>query len=820
MPSSGRRNFCFMKRSPQKKSWTPEKRINRTLDSPDPSSDSPIEFEHGAFSPIRALESLSTDGTIYSGQISNQPRIISSTEGASNCLDKELLSYLDATLLQAYMRHVSDSDATIELGKIQLFNHQIDAIDGVLRERCSNVCIATSTSSGKSLAFNIPVLSELIKSQGEKTALYIYPTKALTQDQKRVIDAVLTRRRESISELSAYNLNTGILDGDVKVGADRREVMESCSLILTNPDMLHVSILPNHKQFASFLSRLEFVVLDEAHSYNGAFGSHVSSVLRRLRRVVKHYRKNPRGLYEGIQFISCSATIGNPAEHVSNLVGIDCDKLVEKDGSPSGERVLTVWNSHSGEFVKDIVSIVAKFLSSGVRFICFCKNRNMIELILKQSVERLRSCRKEALIDKIVSYRAGYSPEDRRSLEQRIFNGEVYGVIATSALELGLDIGSLDVSISCGFPGSVHSLWQQWGRAGRGSRPSLCLVILREEDVLDSWLGQDADGRLLQLEPEDAIIQVNNPTIVKSHLICSDIELRFKNAEEWRTTRELFWPDTDLAVVEAAKKEAPFVNKVKFSIRNIESRKIQVKLDNFTIDEYDLSKAFLYIYPGAVHFVQGVEYKIVDLSISANMATAVKAHSEYLTRPDDRTSITPAVPSCDSNGPLHRGRVDISTKVVGFYKINRKPPHELVPGGYEDLELPTIKFATNAVWFDPQGVDVAGLHGAAHAIFSASCQKLLLSSVSDIKCDCSCSRGILIYDVQIGCLGAAEAIYKRIHEILRIASDSVETCPCSNGCPKCILLYRCGNNNEGIDKSVTRSALHSIRHSLESTRTR
>ena len=808
----------LMKQSPQKKSWTPPSKRAR------PGSDSPDQGESlnqvpGEFSPVAALESLSMDGGIYLGQISNQPRIISSTEGVMCRLDDALLAQIDHKLLLAYISHVTDNPVGGDVADIQLFSHQIEAIKAVLVELCWNVCISTSTSSGKSLAFNISVLSELIKSEGTKTALYIYPTKALTQDQKRVIDAVLSRRRDSISNIASFNLLTGIMDGDVKAGPERREIMESCNLILTNPDMLHFSILPHHKQFASFLSRLQYVILDEAHSYNGAFGSHVSSVLRRLRRIVKHYRKgcDTRGPFEGIQFISCSATIGNPAEHVSNLVGIDCDKLIDSDGSPSGERVLTIWNSRSGDFTKDTVSILTKFIMNGVRFIAFCKNRFMIEHVLKNCIEKLKSTngKDKMLENKIVSYRAGYSAEDRRALERRIFNGEVYGVIATSALELGMDIGSLDVAVSCGFPGSIHSLWQQWGRAGRGSRPSLCMLILREEDVLESWLGQDADQRLLQVEPEDAVIQVNNPTIVKSHLICADIELRFRDVKDWEDSRTTFWPETDTAVLSAAKKEAPFVDKVQFSIRNTQGRKIIVKLDSATIDEFDLSKAFFYIYPGAVHFVQGVEYKIVDLSISANMATAVKAHSEYLTHPDDRTDIVPTVPSVETRGPVHRGRVDISTKVVGFYKVNRKSPHELIPGGYEELELPTIKFATNAVWVKPYtGLD-AGLHGASHALLSAACQRLLLSSVSDIKCDCPCTRGILIYDVQTGGLGAAEAIFKRMHEIIRIAIQLASACSCIEGCLKCLLLSRCGINNEGIDKPATIALLETILTSLD-----
>lgn len=486
--------FFMLKRrvsSPLKPSSTPKKiRSSQFQQDTAPSTDVPTSG-----SPQEALESLTTDPSIYKGNVCNMPRKIEGRPQSVRDLSLVARKMVDHDLLMAYgtsiLTDVDDSEA-----EFKLYSHQADAIEAILLNKALNVCISTSTSSGKSLAFNICVISRLLSEPGT-TALYLYPTKALTQDQKRVIDSVLRKRSELRGVMGETPpVTAGILDGDVVEMADRIRISQESNLILSNPDMLHFSILPNHRKFSKFLSGIRFVVIDEAHCYNGVFGSHVSSIIRRLRRVLAHYSPNVE-----VQFISCSATIGNPEEHVGRLIGTPCDKLVCEDGSPSGERILALWNSRQGESISDVVSILSKFVTLGVRFICFCKNRFLIELILKSVVERLKKNKnQESLASKIVAYRAGYSAEERRRLEQQIFSGQVLGVVATSALELGMDIGCLDVGITFGYPGSIHSLWQQWGRAGRGMHPCLCMLICREEDVVDSWICQD-DSKLLEQPP-------------------------------------------------------------------------------------------------------------------------------------------------------------------------------------------------------------------------------------------------------------------------------------------------------------------------------
>jgi len=818
--------------SPFKKSGTPQ-RPSRDSQPPPPFDDdtSPGPLR----SPQEILELLTMDEKIYKGNINNVPRLIGARPPVFTELPDSSMRKIDPYLLRAYSDHLSrtrdddDSFPTLSSASLKLFSHQVEAINSIFDPQFRNICISTSTSSGKSLAFNLPIMSELINSSNA-TALYLYPTKALTQDQKRVIDTVLSKRNElmAVASLRTPNdgpvgttVNCGIVDGDVKDLKDRVELMSQCNLVLSNPDMLHYAILPNNRKFSTFLKNLKYVVIDEAHCYDGAFGSHVASVIRRLRRIVD----KESGTIGQVKFVTCSATIGNPREHVSRLVGIKCDVLVHNDGSPTGDRLLTVWNSHQGQSIGDTISIVTKLAYEKVRFICFCKNRFLMELVLKRTSEELKSLGNEATSDRVVAYRAGYTPEDRRRIEERIFSNQVFGVIATSALELGMDIGSLDVAISMGYPGSIHSLWQQWGRAGRSCRPSLCMLLCREEDVVDAWIAQDSD-RLLEEGPEDAVLQTNNPNIVKNHLICSDLELRFVDDTDWDLAKQIYWSagdEVDDRVFAAAKKEAPFVKKKSFSIRNIETRRIIVNFENQKIDEMDIAQAFFYVHPGAVHHIQGTEYRVVDLSLKTNTATVVKAAHSYFTRTSDMTTVTPVMPVVETVGEfMNRGRVDVALKVKGFYRLNKKPPHDLIDGGYEALELPSIKFATCAFWvnLDKLGIDpaltVAAAHGASHAIFYSACQRLLLSKQSDIKCDCQIqNNALMIYDSQNGGLGISDMIFKRIGSLVHIAIGRLERCPCLEGCIKCIFLSSCSESNQDLNKGSTFEFLRQLQDKLD-----
>jgi DEAD/DEAH box helicase domain-containing protein len=812
--------------SPFKQSGTPKHVRGEPADVSEEASDSCDEYVMR--DPQEILELLTTDPNLYKGNISCVPRRIPARPAEYSGLSPQVASELDPFLVRAYAAHLGNSGGENNSPDIPLFIHQCEAIEAILSSKFQNICIATSTSSGKSLAFNLPILSKILRQ--DFTALYLYPTKALTQDQKRVIDSIVVRRNELVllqdPVHSTQSIECAIVDGDVKETKERAELMSSCNLILSNPDMLHHSIIPNHRKYSKYFSRLKFIVIDEAHCYDGAFGSHVASVVRRLRRVCDHYRQCSDDLP---LFISCSATIGNPQEHVSRLVGVECDKLITTDGSPTGDRILTVWNSKMTSSIPDTVSIVAKFLVSKIRFICFCKNRFLIELILKNVVERLKKdmgdVRGGRIGERIVAYRAGYSPEDRRKLESRIFSGEVLGVVATSALELGMDIGSLDVAISMGYPGSIHSLWQQWGRAGRSCRPSLCMLLCREEDVVDAWISQDSD-RLLEESPEDAVLQTNNPSIVKNHLICSDLELRFMTDADWDTAKAVYWgrDEVDEKVFVAAKKESPFVKKKSFSIRNIETRRISVMFENQKIDDLDIAQAFFYVHPGAVHNIQGVEYRVVDLSLPTNTATVVKASHSFFTRPSDSTTVTPVVPVVQSKGGfLHRGRVDVALKVKGFYRMSKKPPHELIDGGYEALELPAIKYATCAVWIDlaKVGIDpllsVSAAHGASHAIFYSACQRLLLSKQSDIKCDCqNQNNSIMIFDSQNGGLGISDMIFNRLASLIHIAIGRITKCQCSEGCIKCLFLSSCSEGNRELRKTETIEFLNQLMEKVDS----
>ncbi|HWJ44207.1 MAG TPA: DEAD/DEAH box helicase [Gaiellaceae bacterium] len=390
-----------------------------------------------------------------------------------------------------------------------LYAHQRDAWD--VAARGEHLILATGTASGKSLAFNLPVLDAIAREPKER-ALYLYPTKALAQDQAR-----------ALGELRAPNVRAAIYDGDTP-GERRRQIRRWANVILTNPDMLHVGVLPHHDRWADVLHNLRYIVIDEAHVYRGVFGSHVGNVLRRLRRLAGVYDASP-------QLLFASATIANPAELATSLGGVEAT-VVERDGAPRAERTIALWNPElldaelglRASPLGEASRLMAGLVSRGLRTICFAKSRRAAELIHKFTVDRVDS----ATGKRLAPYRAGYTPGQRRDIERRLVEGELLGVSATDALELGIDIGLLDCAISVGFPGTVASLRQQWGRAGR--RGHGLAVLIASEDALDQYFVREPET-LLDRRVEAAILDHTNPRVLDGHVRAAAFEAPVDDAD-------------------------------------------------------------------------------------------------------------------------------------------------------------------------------------------------------------------------------------------------------------------------------------------------
>src|SRR5688572_23953278 len=403
----------------------------------------------------------------------------------------------------------------------RLYVHQAEAVD--LARSGANVAVATGTASGKSLGYHLPILERLLLEPGA-TALYLFPTKALAQDQLRG----LLRFAES-SPVLARALTTGTYDGDTP-GEARRKLRERANAFLTNPDMLHQGILPYHSRWSRVFSNLRYVVVDEMHTYRGIFGSHVANVLRRLKRVARHYGAEPR-------FLLSSATIRNPGELAESLIG-EPVRVVDQDGAPRGPKLFAFWNPrHAGSESSGMRAstsveaerILVNLIRRNVASIAFTRSRVAAELIYRYAREQLDEG-SGALADRLSPYRGGYLPEERRAIERRLFDGDLLGVISTNALELGIDVGSLDAAVLVGFPNTIASTWQQAGRAGRSHAPSMAVVVAYD-DPIDQYLMRHPEYFFAQT-PENAVLDPENPYVLASHLACAAYELPLSREDE------------------------------------------------------------------------------------------------------------------------------------------------------------------------------------------------------------------------------------------------------------------------------------------------
>jgi DEAD/DEAH box helicase domain-containing protein len=697
-------------------------------------------------------------------------------------------------------------------GVERLFAHQAQAIDAA-REG-GDVVVATGTASGKTLCYNVPVL-EAILQDSHARALYLFPTKALAQDQLRSLGQL-------VNGLDGSRIQFGTYDGDTQY-ALRNKLRKSAHIILTNPDMLSVGILPNHGLWANVLANLRYVVIDEAHIYRGVFGSQVACVLRRLRRICEFYHARP-------QFIFCSATIANPGEHIARLAGRPV-QVIDQDGAPRGAKEFVLWNPPSVDAARttrrsansEAAHLFSALVREGLRNITFARARKVAELILFYARENLKKTAPD-LANQIRSYRAGYLAEERRAIERDLFNGQLRGVTATNALELGIDIGHLDATVLVGFPGTIASLWQQAGRSGRGTRESLSILV-GLDDPLNQFFMRHPEV-LFAKSVEHALIYPDNPYILEKHLPCAAFELPLTSNDE-----ELFGPGfveamirLERAGVLAYHNDRWYLHGAgypaeKVSLRTASDHTIALvdERQNFkTFEEIDEASALRRVYEGAIYLHQGDSYLVTRLDHEAGVAYLRPADVDYYTEPRE-TSETRIIRSQRHRAAgattAYWGDVRVTEQMVG-YRRKRQFTEEVL--AVVDVEYPPRDFDTKAVWWDiPEalvrklaraGCNVPGaLHAAEHACIGllplfAMCDRWDIGGLSTALHVDTNKPQIFIYDGFPGGIGIAEKGFSLLESLWRATLETIEKCPCEYGCPSCIQSPKCGNNNEPLDK--------------------
>ena len=707
-------------------------------------------------------------------------------------------------------------------GVQQLYSHQARAVEVVAKGE--NVVVVTPTASGKTLCYNLPVLQALVE-QPEARVLYLFPTKALAQDQL----AELNELAKTLPDMRMFTY-----DGDTPQDA-RRSVRARANLVLTNPDMLHSGILPHHTKWANLFQSLRYVVIDELHAYRGVFGSHLANVLRRLKRICRHYGSAP-------QFIMASATIANPRELAERLTGEPVSEVAES-GAPTGEKVFLCYNPPvvnpelgiRAPYLGEAAKLAARFLKKQIATIVFAQSRLATEVLLatiKRAVED-----KTGDSGMVRGYRGGYLPLRRREVEQGLRSGEVKGVVTTSALELGIDIGHLDVAVLAGYPGTIASMWQQAGRAGRRSGQSLA-VMVATSSPMDQYLAAHPDY-LFGAPPEHARINPENPFILVNHLKCGAFELPFAAGELFggdvaphlealeqegvlhRAAGKFHWtsetyPADHLSLRTVTSDNFLVIDTTAEDAKQVRRRQI--------IAEVDWKSAFAMIHPKAIYMVEGDPFEVQELHYREDeekVAYVKRVVVDYFT---DAVSakgvwILQHLSRQDTPGlTAEQGEVLVAEKVVGFKKIKMGTLENVGAG---EVELPQQEMQTTSVWLAPDPGLLAeisprrdelldGLRALTYLLHHLS-SIFLLADIRDVGSwlgDGSPSEAgvvvtresawarlrdaaeftptIYLYDNQPGGIGLAERIFQVLPDLLARARETLEGCACRRGCPSCV----------------------------------
>ena len=699
------------------------------------------------------------------------------------------------------------------------WEHQAQAAD--LARGGASVVIATGTASGKSLAYLLPVLSALLEDE-KATALYLSPTKALATDQLRAVRA-----------LNLTQVRAATFDGDTSY-EDRDWVRRFGSYVLTNPDMLHRAVLPRHSDFGRFLRGLRFVVVDECHTYRGVFGSHVAQVLRRLRRVCARYGAHP-------VFLLASATVSEPEVSAARLIGLPVVPVAD-DASPRGTTEFALWEpplqkDYSGEHgapvrrsaTAETGDLLADLVVEGARTIAFVRSRRGAEAVAVNARRAVLEI-DPSLGSRVAAYRSGYLPEERRELERRLQSGDLLGVAATNALELGVDVAGLDAVVLSGWPGTVASVWQQAGRAGRAGQGALAVFVARD-DPLDTYLVHHPEA-LFGRPVEATVLDPSNPYVLAPHLCCAAAELPlteddlplFPGAEDVlpdlvrrgllrHRPKGWFWtsrerPDADLRGAGGP------------PVRLVESATGRL------LGTVDHSSAHAQAHTGAVYLHQGETYVVEQLDLDEAVALVRADEPDYSTSARDITDIRIAetLRTATFDGvSLSFGSVDVTHQVVAFLK-KRLGSGEVL--GEEPLDLPARQLRTKAVWYtitadllSSAGLEWADVPGAAHAAehaaigllpLFATCDRWDIGGVSTALHEDTGLATVFVYDGHPGGAGFAERGHARAAAWLAATRDAIAACECASGCPSCVQSPKCGNGNEPLDKAGAVRLLHLV----------
>ncbi len=708
----------------------------------------------------------------------------------------------------------------LDNNSIELWGHQTEAINSILNG--NNTVIVTSTASGKSLCYNLPVLQSIFKDE-ESTAIYIFPTKALARDQFNVLSKLMEDTNIKKSRL-------GIYDGDIEPN-EKRQVLSSANIIITNPYGLHF-YLPWFKQkWQRICKNLKYVVLDEIHIYRGIFGSNFALLIRRLKRILELYNVKPI-------WILSSATINNAKDFAEKLVGEEF-VVIDKDDSPSGKKKVIMWDlpydKITGKYRSAHQETKNLFLShlkynNGIQTLTFTLSRKMAELQAIWTREALPNLR-----DKIFSYRAGISKNKRREIEQRFKRKEILGISSTNALELGIDIGSLEATISSGFPGTISSFRQQIGRSGRGEELSLSTLVPMP-NPLDLFYIHNPEILFGPIK-EEVLITLNNKYILKNHLCCAAKEIPLKSNDYYKfgkPDKAIFIESLEELVSESLLMKrgdkyywkGDFFPNEKYGLNNLSDRSYKIILRTPTKEEYltveDESYVFRDLHHGAVYLYEAETYIVEELDFEARKVYITRANIDFYTQSLKHTDITPLEILLEKEtGPknqikAHFGNVKVEHEYYSYKVIDTLTQE--IRSRFPLDDIPIIEFESQALWFlipyefqkelEMEGHDLGGtVHAIEHAMIAMAPALAQISrwDLGGLSIDFDPVKQqpiIYIYDAYRGGIGIAESLYNSLTDLLVLTHILIDSCSCDepNGCPCCIMSPKCGNNNEPLDK--------------------
>ena len=692
--------------------------------------------------------------------------------------------------------------ALAHLGIRQLYSHQAKALDALNAGR--HILVATPTASGKTLIYNVPVISALLQDP-ESRALYLFPLKALEQDQLKTLEELRTA-------LPSPAFSAAIYDGDTPPEIRKKLRLKPPNILISNPDMLHMGLLPNHESWRGFFSQLKFIVIDEVHTYKGIMGSHMAQVLRRLTRICQHYGASP-------QYILASATIDNPAELAAKLTGAEVEVIAESGAPLSGRHFIFINPQASS------AALAARFfvqsLRRGLATICFTQARKLTELMhlwaLRQAPELKR---------KISSYRAGFLPEERREIEQQLASGKMLGVISTSALEMGIDIGGLDVCILVGYPGTMVTTWQRSGRVGRWGQDSLVLLVA-QPDALDQYFMKHPQ-EFFSRHFEAAVLDPHNPYVVRAHLPCAAQELPLDRQAEkvfdLAAYQDLITSlEKSRQLLRAATADAWYAG-ARFPQKEVNIRGIGQSLSIFkkgsrrAIGSIDGHRALTECHPGAIYLHKATSFLVESLDLERRHILVSPVDPQYFTRiqSEKETEILEKFGSRTLAGfTVHLGRLKVTQRIQAYEK-RRLVGQELL--GIIPLELPPMIFETVGMWLEiPAAIKEAvveaklhfmgGIHALEHALISmfplfALADRYDIGGISHALHPQLQQAAVFIYDGYPGGVGLAARGYEMTEPLLTKTREMIAACECEDGCPSCIHSPKCGAGNKPLDKAA------------------